>query len=107
VQGGPPPGSGRRRRSGRFLDPDTKERFESLRALRKIKAEALGLDPEVALGNAVLEELARRPPQSIDEVAARPELKGWRAEIFVRPIYDCLTNPTPTPVPVDPVDPAL
>ncbi len=93
VAGGPPPGTGRRRRSGRFLDPDTRDRFEALRAMRRQKAETLGLDPEVALGNAVLEELARRPPRSVDEVAARPELRGWRGAIFVDAIYESLLNP--------------
>ncbi len=90
VHGGPPPGAGRRRRSGRFLDPDMRDRFEALRTLRREKAEALGLDPEVALGNAVLEELARRPPTSLADVVARPELGGWRQSIFAEAIFDCL-----------------
>ncbi len=95
VNGGPPPGSGRRRRSGRFLDPDVRDRFEALRTMRREKAETLGIDPEVALGNAVLEEFARRPPQSVDEVLARPELQGWRRSIFAEAIVGCLQAPPP------------
>jgi ribonuclease D len=98
VNGGPPPGSGRRRRSGRFLDPDVRDRFEALRAMRREKAEALGIDPEVALGNAVLEEFARHPPQTVAEVTARPELQGWRLPIFAEAIFWVLSQPPPPAV---------
>jgi ribonuclease D len=91
VSGGPPAGAPRRRRrSGRFLDADTRERFDALRAMRRDKAEQLGLEPEVALGNAVLEDLARDPPATLAEVAARPELRGWRSDVFAEAIVDCL-----------------
>ena len=53
----PPSGMRPRRRSGRFLDPGAKARYEALRGLRRSKAEELGLDPEVVLSNAVLEDL--------------------------------------------------
>lgn len=84
VNGGPPPGSGRRRRSGRFLDPKARLRYEALRQLRKRQAEALGLEPEVVLGNAALEEFARKPPSKAEDVKERrPEIGGWRETYFV------------------------
>ena len=92
VHGGPPAGVVRRRRAGRFLDADVHERFDALRSLRREKAEALGVDPEVALGNAVLEDLSRRPPDSLDDVRNRPELHGWRQEIFAEAIFACLQS---------------
>ena len=77
VRGTPPTGL-KRRRSGRFLDPLARERYEALRGVRRTAAEGLGLEPEVILGNAVLEELARRPPLSAEALVSRPELLGWR-----------------------------
>jgi ribonuclease D len=97
ISNGPPPGSGRRKRAGRFLDTDVRERFDSLRALRREKAEALGVDPEVALGNAVLEDLARRPPGTLDEVRARPDLSGWRQDVFAEALFDALRRAPPRP----------
>ncbi|MBI3179533.1 MAG: ribonuclease D, partial [Deltaproteobacteria bacterium] len=72
VHDGPPPGVKRRRRSGRFVDPDLKARYEALRAARKAKAVELGIDPEVVLSNAVLEDLARTPPQHTDDLGRYP-----------------------------------
>ncbi|MBI5511907.1 MAG: HRDC domain-containing protein [Deltaproteobacteria bacterium] len=81
-----------RRRSGRFLDPAARHRFEALRELRLNQAAALQVDPEVALGNAVLEDLARSPPATRAEVEAVPELQGWRAPLFIDPIFSLLTS---------------
>lgn len=97
IVGGPPPGTGRRRRAGRLLDPDARDRYEALRDLRRDKAEGLGLEPEVALSNAVLEDLARKPPLSVDEVRDRPEVRGWREPVLAQAIYDLLSNPLPPP----------
>jgi ribonuclease D len=79
-----------RRRAGRFLDPHARDRYEALRDLRRSKADALGLDPEVVLGNAVLEELARTPPTSRAEVEAIPEFQGWRGPMFAEAILTLL-----------------
>lgn len=87
VHGGPPPGSGRRKRAGRFLDAEVRERFDALRTLRREKADTLGVDPEVALGNAALEDLARHPPASVDEVRSRPDMRGWRRGVFADAIF--------------------
>ena len=88
----PPEGMKRRRRSGRFFDPETRERYDALRALRSSFAENLGLDPEVALSNAALETLARHPPRSVEAALMRPELRGWRRETFAQAVVECLVG---------------
>jgi ribonuclease D len=82
VRDKPPSGLRPRRRTGRFLDPRARARYEALRNLRREKAAEVGVDPEVALGNALLEELARRPRTRRDELLSVPELEGWRGELF-------------------------
>jgi ribonuclease D len=82
VRDKPPSGVRPRRRTGRFLDPRARARYEALRNLRREKAVEVGVDPEVALGNALLEELARRPRTRRDELLSVPELGGWRGELF-------------------------
>ena len=77
-----------RRRSGRFMDPVARDRYEALRELRKSKAVELGIDPEVALSNAVLEEIVRTPPRSLEALQATPELAGWRHSVFTAPIWN-------------------
>lgn len=78
----PPRGVRPRRRTGRFLDPRARARYEALRNLRREKAAEVGIDPEVALGNALLEELSRRPRTRRDELLEIAELKGWRGDQF-------------------------
>jgi ribonuclease D len=90
VNGKAPPGSGRRRRTGRFLDPDARDRYEALRDLRRVKADDLGLEPEVLLGNATLETLARNPPKQSGDLVAAPEFSGWRGPLLVDAIVDLL-----------------
>ncbi len=90
VHDGPPPGLKRRRRSGRFVDPDLKARYEALRAARKARASELGIDPEVALSNSVLEDLARTPPQHPEDLARHPELVGWRGPLLTASILSAL-----------------
>lgn len=97
VHGKAPSGAVKRRRSGRFLDPDARARYEDLRNLRREIATGMGLEPEVALGNAVLEELARKPRVDKAELEDHPELVGWRSEHFVEPIYKLLTGPAGGP----------
>ncbi|MBC7793501.1 MAG: HRDC domain-containing protein [Clostridia bacterium] len=94
VFGKAPPGAVKRRRSGRFLDPDARERYEDLRTLRREIADTIGLEPEVALGNAVLEELARKPRVERSELEDHPDLVGWRSDIFVGPIHKLLMTGT-------------
>ena len=92
IKGKPPPGSGRRRRSGRFLDPSARKRYERLRELRKNKAKELDLDPEVAMANATLEELAREPPADASGLCKVLAMDGWRREVFGEAILEALST---------------
>jgi ribonuclease D len=86
----PPPGVGRRRRSGRFLDPTARQRYEALRELRRAKAEEIGIDPEVTLANATLESIAKDPPASMQALLGQAQLRGWREPIFAQAILNLL-----------------
>jgi len=81
-----------RRRSGRLLDPRARDRYEALRALRKKKAGELGLEPEVALSNAMLEELARISSRAESQVQKVEELNGWRGPLFADDIIATLRD---------------
>jgi ribonuclease D len=80
-----PHGTGRKR-FGRFIDPDIKVCYENLRNMRRRVSEKLGVDPEVALTNHVLEHIARNPPQVIEELRDEPLLVGWRLPFFAEEI---------------------
>ena len=85
---GEAPKNTKRRRSGRFMDPHARQRYESLRELRKSVAAEYELDPEVMMGNATLEEFAQTPPKSPEEVGINKDIKGWREPIFAKRIFD-------------------
>ena len=85
-----PPRLGRRRRGGRALDPEAKNRYEALREVRRREADALGLEPEVVLGNAVLEELARVPPTDRGALLALDAFRGWRGNALADGFYACV-----------------
>jgi ribonuclease D len=93
VFGEPPPGVSRRRRTGRLLEATAKDRYEDLRTLRSELSKDLGLEPDVTLSNALLEELARQPPTDLAQLAGRPELQGWRGPRFVEPLMRLLSKP--------------
>lgn len=76
-----PAGTGRRRRAGQFLDPATRDRYEALREYRRSRAAELGVDPEVLLGNATLEELALRGQVNADQIYKVEPLDGWRGSV--------------------------
>ncbi len=90
VNGKAPPGSTRRRRHGRFLDPASRKTYEALRDVRRALAEDLDIEPEVALGNAVLEVLVRRPPETLEALKSIPPFDGWRGGLFAEAILACL-----------------
>ena len=87
---GRPPKNSKRRRSGRFMDPHARQRYEALRELRKSVAAEHELDPEVMLGNATLEEFAQNPPANPEVVGENADILGWRAPVFSERIYNCI-----------------
>jgi ribonuclease D len=92
VNDRPPRSFRSRRRTGRFLDPRARDRYEALRELRRDKAAELGIDPEVAMCNALLEELARLEPSDAEQARASPELNGWRGPLFADAIVAMLRS---------------
>jgi ribonuclease D len=61
-------------------DPAVEERAERLREVRNRVAETLGLDPGFLISRAVLDEIARRGPSTVEELAGIPEVRRWQVE---------------------------
>jgi ribonuclease D len=59
-------------------DPDVEARSERLRDARGRVAEELGLDPGFLISRAVLDEIARRNPKSVDELLEIPDVRRWQ-----------------------------
>ena len=87
-----PKNAGKSRRRRRFMDPKARHLYEDLRELRSSKAKVLGIEPEVALSNAVLEELALSVPKRLSESSSWAILKGWRKSIFAKDISVLLSS---------------
>jgi ribonuclease D len=69
-------------------DPVVEHRAESLREARTRVADALNLDPGFLVSRAMLDEVARRNPGSVEQFADIPGLRQWQvavlADEFVR-----------------------
>ena len=61
-------------------DPDFDARASALRTVRDAAAARLDMDPGVLCSRDRLESVARRNPQSMDELREIPELRRWQIE---------------------------
>ncbi|MDR0788130.1 MAG: HRDC domain-containing protein [Gemmatimonadota bacterium] len=61
-------------------DPAVEERAERLRTLRNTRAEELNMDAGFLISRAMLDEIARRNPDSLTELAAIPDVRNWQVE---------------------------
>jgi ribonuclease D len=61
-------------------DPEVEARVERLKAARTRQAEVLDLDPGFLMSRALLEEVARRNPATLDELAEIPDVRRWQVE---------------------------
>ena len=61
-------------------DPDFDARASALRTVRDAAASRLDMDPGVLCSRDRLEAVARRNPQSMDELREIPELRRWQIE---------------------------
>jgi ribonuclease D len=61
-------------------DPDFDARASALRTVRDAAAARLDMDPGVLCSRDRLEAIARRNPQSMDELREIPELRRWQIE---------------------------
>ena len=76
-------------------DPRIIARFDALRAWRKDRAEARGIDPEMILPNSALRALARSVPQTLDEVRQVAELGPWKAGAYAEDLLHVLREARP------------
>lgn len=61
-------------------DPEADARAERLKEIRTRRAQELGLDPGFLMARNLLEEIARRRPRSLEELAQVPEVRRWQIE---------------------------
>ncbi len=61
-------------------DPEVEVRAERLRDARGRVAGELDLDPGFLISRALLDEISRRNPKSIDELLAIPDVRRWQVQ---------------------------
>lgn len=61
-------------------DPEQEARAERLRRARNRRAEELDLDSGFLISRAVLDEVARRNPSTLEELAEIPDVRRWQVE---------------------------
>ncbi len=71
---------------------DARERYQALREWRRRIAEARRVNPDVVLPNAVLQALAARNPQTMDELAGVDGLGPWARETWGPEILQVLQS---------------
>lgn len=77
----------------RAPDPILEARVERLKALRNRLAPQLGLQPGVLCPNGTLEAIARANPQTLEELAAVPELRHWQRREIGRELLAAVAEP--------------
>ncbi len=63
-------------------DKATQARYEALRSWRTRQAAERGVDPDVVLTNELLWQIARRNPQSLEELAQIGQLSPWKLRTY-------------------------
>ena len=63
-------------------DPEFDDRVARLKSVRDALATELDLDPGVLCSRDRMEAVARRNPQSVEELEQIPELRRWQAEVL-------------------------
>jgi ribonuclease D len=71
-------------------DPEAEERAERLRDARTKVAEQLELDPGFMISRAQLDEIARRNPHDLEELAQVPDLRRWQVEALGEALMNAL-----------------
>jgi ribonuclease D len=73
-------------------DRRIEERFEALRAWRVKAATAMGVEVGIIVSNAVLKQLSKAPPSSVQELSSVAELLPWQAERFAAGMMEVLVR---------------
>ncbi len=63
-------------------DPAAEARLKILKKYRARKAVELGMDPGIVINTALLEEIARHPPQGLEDLAGFSTLKNWQGRLL-------------------------
>ena len=61
---------------------EVRERYDRLHTWRKERAKARGVESDVILPRTALQDLARRPPETRDDLARIADLGPWRRETY-------------------------
>lgn len=82
----------RRPERGERLDPATQARYNALRDWRKGRAAARGVESDVIIPKDALWSLARRPVQTLDELASVPGMGPWRCARYGAELLQVLAS---------------
>ena len=63
-------------------DPRFDTRVNALKTVRDVVSERLDLDPGVLCARDRMEAVARKNPQSLDELAGIEELRDWQKDVL-------------------------
>ena len=74
-------------------EPDVEARIARLKAARTEITARLGLEPGVICPNSVLENVARRTPANLEELAQVPGLRRWQVKTFGEDLLAAIKNP--------------
>jgi ribonuclease D len=81
---------------------DVLDRYDRLRAWRKRRAKARGVESDVILPRTALWSLARHPPQTRGDLAEVVDLGPWRRETYGDEVLALLSGAGPAPVKYNP-----
>jgi ribonuclease D len=79
-------------------DREVTERYEALRHWRRLKAEQRGVLPDVVVSNAVLQVVAEKCPQTIDELEALGLLGPWKLRTYGAELISVRPGAQPGPI---------
>jgi ribonuclease D len=80
------------RGESRQRDPEAEARVLLLKKWRIKKAAELEMDPGVLINNALLEEIARRQPPCVEDLAGVEAMKNWQRQVLGPGIVAALKN---------------
>lgn len=73
-------------------DPEVEARAERLRGVRTKRATELDLDPGFLMARALLDEIARRNPGSVEELLAVPDIRRWQVDALGASLLEALRS---------------
>ncbi|HJU73411.1 MAG TPA: HRDC domain-containing protein [Gemmatimonadaceae bacterium] len=74
-------------------DPDFDDRVNRLRQVRDAKARELDLEPGVLCARERLEAIARRKPDTLEDLAEVPELRRWQIDVLGEELLKAMMPP--------------